>query len=136
MPVARLMLVLGLGLAACGRPGALSAPLPQVQVTDPRYGGLVFLVATVQKAGADFVITNTSTQPWFDVTLELSSDRADHYQVHIDEVGAGHSVTADPAQFTTDAGLSFNPQRLMPRTLIISAEIGEGGPTGVYAVRL
>jgi len=32
-------------------------------------------------------------------------------------------------------GRFFNSQRVVPRTLILS-EIGEGGPTGVYAVRL
>ena len=65
MPVARLMLVLSLGLAARDRAAATSAPLPQVEVKDQRHNGLVFLVATVRKAGPDFVITNGSTQPWF-----------------------------------------------------------------------
>jgi hypothetical protein len=37
------MLVLSLGLAACDRAAATSAPLPQVEVTDQRYNGLVFL---------------------------------------------------------------------------------------------
>jgi len=72
MPVARLMLVLTLGLAACDRARATSAPLPQVEVAD----------------------------------------------------------------FTTSRGLPFDAQRVVPRALIVSAEIGEGGPIGVYAVRL
>jgi hypothetical protein len=33
-------------------------------------------------------------------------------------------------------GVAFDSSRAMPRTLIVSAETGEGGPTGVYGVRL
>jgi hypothetical protein len=76
MPVARLLLVLSLGLAAYDRAAATSAPLPQV------------------------------------------------------------TVKATSSAFTTSRGLPFDAQRVVPRTLIVSAEIGEGGPTGVYAVRL
>jgi len=98
MPVARLMPVLTLGLAACDRARATSAPLPQVEVTDQRYNGLVFRVATA--------------------------------------VDAGQTVKAISSAFTTSRGLPFDAQRVVPRALIVSAEIGEGGPIGVYAVRL
>jgi hypothetical protein len=136
MPVARLLLVLALGLAACERAAATSAPLPQAEVTDQRYNGLVFLVATVRKAGPDFIITNGSTQPWFDVTVVLTDTGADEYLVRINDVGAGQTVKAVSSAFTTSRGLPFDPRRVVPHTLIVSAEIGEGGPTGVYAVRL
>jgi hypothetical protein len=136
MPVARLLLVLSLGLAACERAAATSAPLPQVTVTDQRYNGLVFLVATVRKAGPDFIITNGSTQPRFDVMVALADTGADEYPLRINEVDAGQTVKAVSSTFTSSRGLLFDAQRVMPRTLIVSAEIGEGGPTGVYAVRL
>lgn len=136
MPVARLLLVLSLGLAACERAAATSEPLLQVQVTDQRYNGLVFLVATVRKAGPDFVITNGSTQPWFDVTVALADTGADEYLLRINQVDAGQTVRAASSDFTTSRGLAFDAQRVMPHSLIVSGEIGEGGPTGVYAVRL
>ena len=121
---------------ACRQSAAVSAPLTKVQVADPRYEGLVFLVATVRRSGPDFVITNDSTQPWFGVTLVLATGGADEYQLQLSEVGPGQTVTARSAEFTTPSGLTFDAQRVMPRTLIVSAEIGGGGPTGVYAVRL
>jgi len=136
MPVARLLLVLSLGLAACDRAAATSAPLPLVAVTDQRYNGLVFLVATVRRAGTDFIITNDSTQPWFDVTVALADTGADEYLLRIKEVDAGQTVKATSSAFTTSHGLPFDAQRVVPHTLIVNAEIGEGGPTGVYAVRL
>jgi len=130
------MLVLSLGLAACGPAAVTSAPLPQVEVTDQRYKGLVFLVATVQRAGQDFLVTNDSTQPWFDISLVLVTDGANEYTLHLDEIDAGQSVTAQATKFVSLGGLPLSSTRVAPRTLIVSAEIGEGGPTGVYAVRL
>jgi hypothetical protein len=121
---------------ACRQSEAVSAPLTKVEVADPRYEGLVFLVATVRRSGPDFVITNDSTQPWFDVTLVLATGGADEYRLQLVEVGAGQTVTAAATQFATPGGVAFDARRAMPNTLIVSAEIGEGGPTGVYAVRL
>jgi hypothetical protein len=66
----------------------------------------------------------------------LATGGADEYRLQLDEVDPGQTVTARAAQFTTSNGLTFDAQRVMPRTLIVSAEIGGGGPTGVYAVRL
>ena len=113
-----------------------SAPLTQVAVTDPRYEGLVFLVATIRRSGPDFLITNDSTQPWFDVALMLSTGGADEYWLQLSQVDAGQTVRAAAAQFATRGGVAFDARRVMPITLIVSAEIGEGGPTGVFAVRL
>ena len=121
---------------ACRQSEAVSAPLTKVQLTDPRYQGFVFLVATVRRSGPDFVITNDSTQPWFGVALVLATGGADEYRLELDEIDPGQTVTARSAQFTTPAGLTFDAQRVMPNILIVSAEIGGGGPTGVYAVRL
>jgi hypothetical protein len=112
-----------------------SAPLTKIAVTDPRYEGFVFLVATIRRSGSDFVITNDSTQPWFDVALVLTGG-ADEYWLQLAEVNPGQTVTAAAAQFATRDGVAFDARRVMPRTLIVSAEIGEGGPTGAYAVRL
>ena len=123
-------------MTACRQSEAVSAPLTKVQVADPRYQGLVFLVATVRRSGPDFVITNDSTQSWFDVTLVLATGGADEYRLQLSEVDPGQTVTARSVQFTSPNGVTFNAQRVMPRTLIVSAEIGGGGPTGVYAVRL
>jgi hypothetical protein len=109
MPAARLMLVLTLGLAACDRAGT-SAPLPKVEVTDQRHNGLVFLVATIRRTGP--------------------------YLLRIKEVDAGQTVKGTSSTFTTSRALPFDARHVAPRTLIVSAEIGEGGPTGVYAVRL
>jgi hypothetical protein len=125
-----------LACAACHEPQPVSAALPKVDVTDPRYKGLVFLVATIRRSGSDFMITNDSTQPWFDVTLVLATGGADQYRLQLSEVDAGQTVTASAAQFATPGGVTFDARRVMPNTLIVSAEIGEGGPTGVYAVRL
>ena len=122
---------------ACRPSGpAASAPLTKVEVTDPRYEGLVFLVATIRRSGSGFTITNDSTQPWFDVTVVLATGGADEYRLQLSEVDAGQTVTASAAQFVTPGGVTFDARRVMPNTLIVSAEIGEGGPTGVYAVRL
>jgi hypothetical protein len=122
--------------AACHARQTSAVVLAQTSVTDPRYQGLLFLVATVQRSGPDFIITNDSTQPWFDVTVALAGAGPDEYQLHLDQVDAGQSVTATARRFATPGGRSFSSQRAMPSTLIVSAEIGEGGPTGVYAVRL
>ena len=105
-------------------------------MTDPRYQGLVFLVATIRRSGSDFAITNDSTQPWFDVAVMLNAGGTDEYWLQLDEVAAGQTVTASAARFATRGGVGFDARRVMPNTLIVSAEIGEGGPTGVYAVRL
>ena len=136
MRLALALLAAAVLTTACRQSEAVSAPLTKVQVADPRYEGLVFLVATVRRSGPDFVITNDSTQPWFDVTLVLATGGADEYRLQLTEVDPGQTVTARSAQFTTPNGLTFDAQRVMPRTLIVSAEIGGGGPTGVYAVRL
>jgi hypothetical protein len=135
MPVARLLLFVSLGVAACQRATATLPPLPETAITDARYKNLVFLVATVRKDGTGFVITNGSTQPWFDATVVLAGAPTE-YRVHIDEVDAGQTVQVSAAAFADTNGVAFDSVRAMPRTLIISAEIGEGGPTGVYAVRL
>jgi hypothetical protein len=57
-------------------------------------------------------------------------------KVDVTDPRAGQTVTASAAQFATPGGVTFDARRVMPNTLIVSAEIGEGGPTGVYAVRL
>ena len=43
---------------------------------------------------------------------------------------------APATRFAGRKGGRYNPQRATPRTLIVTAEIGAGGPTGVYAARL
>jgi hypothetical protein len=130
------LLAAAVTVTACQPTEPAAAPLAKVQVTDPRYEGLVFLVATIRRSGSGFLITNDSTQPWFDVTLVLATGGTDEYRLQLSEVDPGQTVTADAARFATPGGLTFDPRRVMPTTLIVSAEIGEGGPTGVYAVRL
>ncbi len=123
-------------LAACKATGPQGAVLPKTEATDARYKGLVFLVATVRQAGTNFVVTNDSTQPWLDVTVVIVGTGTDEYRLHLSEIDAGQSVTAPSTQFASSDGVAFNAERVMPHTLIVSAEIGEGGPTGIYAVRL
>jgi hypothetical protein len=135
MSGARFLLAVSLGLIACDRAAALGPALPAVTLTDERYKGLVFLVATVRSVGTQFLVTNESTQPWQDITFAIAATDGDEYHLHMSEVAAGQGVTVDPSRFTSPRGLPFSPQRVMARTFIISAEIGEGGPTGVYAVR-
>ena len=130
------LLAAAVTVTACRPSEPAAAPLAKVQVADPRYEGLVFLVATIRRSGSGFLITNDSTQPWFDVTLVLATGGTDEYRLQLSEVDAGQTVTADAARFATPGGLTFDARRVMPTTLIVSAEIGEGGPTGVYAVRL
>ena len=127
---------LSLGLAACERAAATDPALPAVTLTDERYKGLVFLVATVRPAGTQFRVTNESTQTWQDITFAIVGSDGSEYHLHVAEILAGESATADPSRFTGAQGLPFKPRQVMPRTFIITAEIGEGGPTGVYAVRL
>jgi hypothetical protein len=134
--VALLLVAISVALAGCRAQAPAREALPQTELTDARYTGLVFLVASVRRSGSDFIVTNDSTQPWFDVTLTLAGDDHGEYRLHLDHVDAGQSITAMPGQFATSGGATFNPNRDMPRTLIVSAEIGEGGPAGVYAVRL
>ena len=54
MSVAHLLLALTLGLAACERANTTAAALPAVTLTDERYKGLVFLVATVRSVEHSF----------------------------------------------------------------------------------
>jgi hypothetical protein len=136
MSAACLLLVVGLSLTACTQADATAPPLPQMAIADSRYQGLVFLVASVRRVGTGFTITNDSTQPWFDVTIALEDAGADEYLAHLDEVDAGQTVTVPSTTFTTLRGIAFDTRRVMPHSLILSAEIGEGGPAGVYAVRL
>ena len=136
MRVAVALVAACLAFAACHEEKPVGAALPRIDVTDPRYDGLVFLVATVRRSGSDFIITNDSTQPWFDVTLVLTMGGTDEYRLQLSEVDAGQTVTASATRFATPEGVTFDARRIMPSTLIVSAEIGEGGPTGVYAVRL
>jgi hypothetical protein len=136
MSAACLLLVVGLSLTACTQADATAPPLPQTAIADPRYQGLVFLVASVRHAGTGFAITNDSTQPWFDVTIALEETGADEYLARLNEVDAGQTVTVPSTKFTTARGFAFDARRVVPHSLIVSAEIGEGGPTGVFAVRL
>ena len=136
MSVAHLLLALTLGLTACERANSTAAALPAVTLTDERYKGLVFLVATVRSMGTQFLVTNESTQTWQDITFAIVGSDGSEYDLHIAEILAGQSATVDPSRFTGVHGLPFKPRQVMPRTFIITAEIGEGGPTGVYAVRL
>jgi hypothetical protein len=136
MSVAHLLLALTLGLTACERANTTAAALPAVTLTDERYKGLVFLVATVRSVGTQFLVTNESTQTWQDITFAIVGSNGSKYDLHIAEILAGQSATVDPSRFTGAQGLPFKPRQAMPRTFIITAEIGEGGPTGVYAVRL
>ena len=110
--------------------------LPQAIVTDDRYKGLVALNATVRSTGTQFIVTNDTTQPWQDVQLAIIGANSEEYDFELPELAPGQSANAPAARFTTSKGGRFNAQRAMPRTLIVTAEIGAGGPTGVYAVRL
>jgi hypothetical protein len=110
--------------------------LPVTTVADDRYKGLVSLVGSVRSSGNQFVVTNESTQPWEGVKITIVGAAGDEYDLRVDELDAGKSVDAPVARFTGARGGRFNPQRAMPRTLIVTAEIGAGGPTGIYAVRL
>jgi hypothetical protein len=136
MSGARFLLAVSLGLTACDRAAAPGPALPAVTLTDERYKGLVFLVATVRSVGTQFHVTNESTQTWQDITFAIVGSDGSEYDLHIAEILAGQSATVDPSRFTGAQGLPFKPRQAMPRTFIITAEIGEGGPTGVYAVRL
>jgi hypothetical protein len=110
--------------------------LPAVTLADDRYKGLVALNATVRSTGTQFVVTNDSAQPWQDVTLAIVGADSQEYDFRLPEIGPGKSANAPAIRFTTSKGGRFNPQRSMPRTFIVTAEIGAGGPTGVYAARL
>jgi hypothetical protein len=110
--------------------------LPPATLTDDRYKGLVALVATVRSTGTQFVVTNDSTQPWEGVTLTILGAGGEEYDFHLDAIGAGESANAPAMRFTTAKGGRYNPQRPGPRTFVVTAEIGAGGPTGVYAARL
>jgi hypothetical protein len=116
--------------------GAAGGVLPATTVTDPKYKGLVALVASVRTSGGQFVVTNESTQPWEHARFTIVGAAGDEYEFRVDEIVPGQSADAAAARFTGVKGGRFNPQRAKPRTLIVTAEIGAGGPTGVYAVRL
>jgi hypothetical protein len=110
--------------------------LPPATLTDDRYKGLVALNATVRSTGTQFVVTNDTTQPWQDVELAIVAAGSEEYDFHLGEIGPGQSANAPAMRFTTPKGGRYNPQRAGPRTFIVTAEIGAGGPTGVYAARL
>jgi hypothetical protein len=110
--------------------------LSPASLTDDRYKGLVALNATVRSTGTLFVVTNDTAQPWQDVKVAIIGANSEEYDFELPELAAGQSANAPAVRFTTSKGGRFNPQRAMPRTLIVTAEIGAGGPTGVYAARL
>jgi hypothetical protein len=110
--------------------------LPPATLTDDRYNGLVALTASVRSAGTQFVVTNQSTQAWQDITLAIVDADSIEYDFHVDQIAPGQSANAPAARFTSAKGGRYNPQRATPRTFIVTAEIGAGGPAGVYAVRL
>src|SRR5438874_1838112 len=109
-----MVLAAGLTLTACTQADATAPPLLQTAINDPRYRGLVFLVASVRHAGTGFTITNDSTQPWFDVTIALEETGADEYLARLDEVVAGQTVMVASTTFTTSRGLAFDARRVMP----------------------
>ena len=114
---------------------AAGGALPPATLTDDRYKGLVALNASVRSTGGQFIVTNDSAQPWEGVKLTIVG--SEEYDVHLDAIAAGQSVTVAVARFTTPKGVRFNPQRGAPaHTIVVTAEIGAGGPTGVYAARL
>ena len=116
---------------------AAGGVLPQTTPTGDRYKGLVALNGSVRSTGAQLVVTNDSTQPWEDVKLTIVGSGSEEYDVQLEAIGAGQSVNVPVNRFTTSKGSRFNSQRGAPgRTLIVTAEIGAGGPTGVYAARL
>jgi hypothetical protein len=116
---------------------AATGALPPTTPAGDRYKGLVALNASVRSTGAQLVVTNDSTQPWADVKLTIVGSGSEEYDVELEGIGAGQSVNVPVNRFATPKGTRFNPQRGAPgRTLIVTAEIGAGGPTGVYAARL
>ena len=115
---------------------AAGGVLPTTTVTDPKYKGLVALVASVRTNGGQLVVTNQSTQPWENAKFTIVGAAGDEYEFHVDEIAPGQSADVAAARFTGVKGGRLNPQRAKPRTFIVTAEIGAGGPTGVYAVRL
>jgi hypothetical protein len=119
-------------------PGGTSSagPLPAATLTDDRYKGLVALNATVRATGTEFIVTNDGAQPWQDVTLSIVDASSEEYAFRLPALEAGQTTNASALRFTTSRGSRFNPRRSMPRTFIVTAEIGAGGPAGVYAVRL
>jgi len=110
--------------------------LAVVALTDDRYEGMSPLTATVRSTGSQFAVTNEGAQPWQDVTLAIVGADAVEYDFHLAEVDPGQIANAPAARFVSPKGSRYNPQRSMPRTFIITADIGAGGPAGVYAARL
>jgi hypothetical protein len=115
---------------------AAGGALPTTTVDDPKYKGLVALVGTVRTSGDQFVVTNDSTQPWENAKFTIVGAGGDEYEFRVDEIAPGMTTNVPAARFTGVKGGRFNPQRARPRTFIVTAEIGAGGPTGIYAVRL
>ena len=115
---------------------AAGKALQPTSVDDPKYRGLVALVATVRLSGGQFIVTNESTQPWENAKFTIVGAAGDEYDFRVDELAPGKSAEAPAARFTGVKGGRFNAQRARARTFIITAEIGAGGPTGMYAVRL
>jgi hypothetical protein len=112
------------------------AGLPATTLTDDRYKDLVALNASVRSNGTQFVVTNLSTQPWEHVTLAIIGAGSEEYDLQIEGISPGQSANAQAVRFVTSKGSRYNPQRARARTFIVTADIGAGGPAGVYAVRL
>jgi hypothetical protein len=110
--------------------------LPVATLTDDRYKRLSPLTATVRSTGGQFAVTNEGAQPWQDVTLAIIGADTVEYDFHLPELDPGQIANAPAARFVSAQGSRFNPQRSMPRTFIITADIGAGGPAGVYAAHL
>src|SRR5438045_5745077 len=74
---------------------AAGGALPTTPVDDPKYRGLVALVATVRLNGGQFVVTNESTQPWENAKLTLVGAAGDEYELRVDDLTAGTSAGVD-----------------------------------------
>src|SRR4051794_13351220 len=89
---------------------ASGGALPATTVDDPKYKGLVALVASVRLNGGQFVVSNESTQPWENAKITLVGAAGDEYEFRVDEIGPGKSADAPAARFTGVKGGRFNPQ--------------------------
>src|SRR5262245_18853792 len=73
--------------------------LSATTLTDERYKDLVALNASVRSTGAQFVVTNSGTQVWQDITFVIIGADSVEYDFHVDELAAGQSANAPAARF-------------------------------------
>lgn len=86
------------------------------------------LRADVRVVGPQVVVSNRSQRAWQEISVELTGDADPSmmFVAHLDRLAAGRTITLAASRFTTPDGRAFDMATSRPRTLLVTATVGEG----------